>query len=184
MIKNTIAVTRSFHVSYKLKQLILTNKETGEEHSRTLEDLGCVIFEHPQITFTQQAMQGFAEHNISVIFCDGKYHPTSLLLNLDAHYIQTERFRFQIDSSEPLRKNLWQQVIKAKLWNQGKLLEILGKNGEPLFPLIETGKKWRLRKQRGLGRKNLLEHTFWRGFQPRAFRGHAKPCAELRLCHS
>jgi CRISPR-associated protein Cas1 len=187
MIKNTIAVTRSFHISYKRKQLILTNKETGEEHSRTLEDLGCVIFEHPQITFTQQAMQGFAEHNVSVIFCDGKYHPTSMLLNLDSHYIQTERFKFQIDSTEPLRKNLWQQVIKAKLWNQGKLLEILGKNGEPLYHLSKQVKSGDSENKEAWGAKIYWNTLFGDDFSRERFGDMPNPAlnygyAILRAC--
>jgi CRISPR-associated protein Cas1 len=164
MIKNTIAVTRSFHISYKMEQMILANKETGEEHSRTMEDLGCVIFEHPQITFTQKAMQGFAKHNVSVIFCDEKYHPTSMLLHLDSHYIQTERFRHQIDASEPLKKNLWQQVVQAKLWNQGMLLKMLGKNGEPLFHLARKVKSGDPENKEAWGAKIYWNELFGKDF--------------------
>jgi CRISPR-associated protein Cas1 len=55
-----------------------------------------------------------------------------MLLPLDAHHIQNEIFRAQVDASEPLKKNLWKQTIEAKIQNQAQLLGKLGKNSRPL----------------------------------------------------
>jgi CRISPR-associated protein Cas1 len=58
--------------------------------------------------------------------------PSSMLLNLNGHYIQQELFSCQINVTEPLKKQLWQQTVKAKITNQAELLERLGKNQHPL----------------------------------------------------
>jgi CRISPR-associated protein Cas1 len=50
-----------------------------------------------------------------------------MLLNLNAHHIQEELFRNQINASEPLKKQLWQQTIKTKIRNQAEHLKILNK---------------------------------------------------------
>ena len=48
--------------------------------------------------------------------------PAGLLLPLSGNTIQQERFTDQINSSLPLRKQLWQQTIKAKIENQAAVL--------------------------------------------------------------
>mgnify|MGYP006436259193 CR=1 FL=1 len=102
MIKRTVAITKPYHLSCRNAQLFLSDKETKEEVSRSIEDLGCLIMEHPHITFTQALIRTLSAHNVSVIFCDEKYHPTALLLHLDTHYVQQERFRYQVNASQPL----------------------------------------------------------------------------------
>ena len=48
--------------------------------------------------------------------------PVGLMLPLDGNTTQTERFRNQIDASIPLKKQLWQQTIQAKIENQAYVL--------------------------------------------------------------
>ena len=49
--------------------------------------------------------------------------PAGLLLPLDGHTLQSERFRHQLESSLPLRKQLWQQTVRAKIRNQAAVLQ-------------------------------------------------------------
>lgn len=135
MLKKILSFSNPFHLGTKLDQLIITNKETGELISRPIEDLSIVILDNQQITFTQHVLQLLAENNVSVVICDTKHHPSSLLMHLDTHHIQAERFRHQIGASEPLRKQLWQQTVKAKIRNQAKVLELAGEKNITLLNL-------------------------------------------------
>jgi CRISPR-associated protein Cas1 len=108
-------------------QLVIFNKETEDELIRPIEDIGYVIIDHPQITFSSGLMQVLAEYNVATVFCDSKHHPASMMLHLDTHHIQAERFRVQLSASEPLKKQLWQQTIKAKIRNQAAVLEFEGR---------------------------------------------------------
>ncbi len=135
MSKRILSFSNPFHLSTKLGQLVILNKETEDEITRSIEDLGYLILDHPQITFTTALMQLLAEFNIAVVFCDSKHHPTSMLLHLDAHHIQAERFKAQVSASEPLKKQLWQQTIKAKIRNQAKVLELSGQKAIALHNL-------------------------------------------------
>jgi len=45
------------------------------------------------------------------------------LMPLNGHSEQSERFRNQINASLPLKKNLWQQTVTAKILNQAALLK-------------------------------------------------------------
>lgn len=133
MIKRTLFFGNFVRLSTKDKQLIIEDKETGELTQTPVEDLGFVVFDNPTIVLTQNLLQEFAENNVAVVFCNKKHHPSSLLFHLDTNQIQTEIFALQINSKEPLKKQLWQQTIKAKIKNQAELLKSQNKNYEPLL---------------------------------------------------
>lgn len=120
------------HLAAKLNQLVITNKESGEIVQRPIEDIGFVFLDNQEITFTQGLMQQFAENNVAVVFCDKTHHPASMLFPLDGNTLQSERYKHQIEASEPLKKQLWQQTIKAKIRNQAELFNQLGKDDETL----------------------------------------------------
>lgn len=133
MLKRTLYFSNPYHLSGKLDQLIITNKDSGEVKQTPVEDLGFVVLDHPQITITQNVMQLLAANNTAVIFCDKKHHPNSMLFHLDTHQVQNERFRAQVGISEPLKKQLWQQTIKAKIRNQAAVLQLIKENEKPLL---------------------------------------------------
>jgi len=133
MSKRTLLFSNPYHLHTRLEQLVVDNKETGEVRTMPVEDLGFVVLEHPQITFSQGIMRLFLEHNVAVIFCNEKYLPTGMLLNLDGNQLQTARFRAQLDATEPLKKNLWMQTIQYKVRNQAAVLTAQGRDGQALL---------------------------------------------------
>lgn len=96
-----------------------------EDLVRTLpiEDLGIIILDHKQITITQGLIEALLENNCALITCDSKRMPTGLMLPLAGNTIQNERFRYQLESSLPLRKQLWQQTVESKIKNQASVLQ-------------------------------------------------------------
>lgn len=131
MIKRTIYLGNPYYVSVKDKQLILqTPDAAGIDHrlnkALPLEDLGILILDHQQITITHSVLQQIAAYNIALVSCDSSHMPASLLMPLEGHNTLQERFRNQIEASEPLKKQMWQQTIKAKIGNQAALLYKLG----------------------------------------------------------
>lgn len=132
MVGKSLFFLKPSHLSIKNRQLVITSKTTGEITERPVEDIGFVILDNSQITFTQSVIQLLAEHNAAVIFCDEKHHPASMLFHLDTHQVQTAHFRAQVEASEPLKKRLWQQTVKAKIRNQAAMLDFSGNDGEPL----------------------------------------------------
>lgn len=88
-----------------------------------IEDIGVMILDHPRIIISQALMAKLLANNVALITCDNTHHPTGLLLNLSGHTLQAERFKCQIEASLPLRKQLWQATVKAKIRNQALLLQ-------------------------------------------------------------
>jgi len=138
MLKRSLFIANPCHLSAQNNQMVVTNKETGEIKQASIEDIGFLILENPQITFTVRLAELLTENNVAVVFCNSKYLPTSMLLNLEQHHLQSEMFRNQINASEPLKKQLWSQTIIAKINNQASALKLLGKE---YLKLTELAKK-------------------------------------------
>lgn len=129
MIKRTIYFGNPAYLNQTMGQLVITKpKIEGQECEKKtipIEDIGVMILDNSQITITQSVMTKLLENNVAIITCDQYHHPIGLQLCLDSNTIQSERFQSQINCSESLRKNLWQQTIVSKIYNQAMVLREL-----------------------------------------------------------
>ena len=143
MIKKTLCFMNPAYLSLRDKQLVikLPEVETADdvpeiikkEAVRTIpiEDIGVVVLDNKRITITSGVLEALLENNCAVITCDSKSMPVGLMLPLVGNTLQNERFRDQLDSSLPLKKQLWQQTIRQKISNQEVVLH--------QYTLTETG---------------------------------------------
>jgi CRISPR-associated protein Cas1 len=115
MIKRTLYFGNPAYLSTHLEQLEIKVLETGETKSVPIEDIGVLILDNQQITITQAVMAKLLANNTALITCDNTHHPVGMLLNLDGHTLQSRIFTAQVEASEPLKKQLWQQTIIAKI---------------------------------------------------------------------
>lgn len=134
MIKKTLYFGNPAYLSATNKQMIIKLPEVEGtdapdsfkaqlKKSVPIEDIGIVVLDNKQITITHGLMEQLLDNNVALITCDSARMPTGLLLPLCGHSTQTEHFREQIEATQPLKKQLWQQTIKAKIKNQAILLE-------------------------------------------------------------
>ena len=139
MIKRTLYFGNPAYLKTNNEQLVITypieivGGQPLPEETKTLpiEDIGVLILDHQQITITQALIAKLLANNVALITCDNSHHPTGLMLNLDGHTLQSARFQAQVDATVPLKKQLWQQTVSAKIYNQARMLEsidIVAKN--------------------------------------------------------
>ena len=138
MIKKALYFGNPAYLSFNNGQLVLRLPEVEKNDSvptafkqkaeRTIpvEDIGVLLLDHRQITITHALLAALLDNNCAVITCDDSHLPTGLMLPLCGNATQSERFRDQIEASLPLRKQLWQQTVQAKIANQAALLHRLG----------------------------------------------------------
>ena len=133
MIKKTLFFANPAYLSTKNEQLHISFPDTNQP-ARTvpIEDIGLVVLEHPQITLTHAALSKLTEHKVCLVTCNSQHLPEGMMLPLQGHSSQTERIRIQLEASLPLKKNLWQQTVIAKIENQAALLEERGKDATRL----------------------------------------------------
>lgn len=127
MIKKTLYFGNPAYLSLRQGQMVIrlpdiVKNETLPERmkqqgeiTKPIEDIGIVVLDNKQITITQGLLEALLENNSAVITCDNRSMPVGLMLPLCGNSVQSERFRDQIDASLPLKKQLWQQTIKAKI---------------------------------------------------------------------
>lgn len=136
MIKKTLYFGNPAYLSLRNAQLVIKLPEVEKcpslpeamkrqsEITKPIEDIGVVILDNKQITITSGAIEALLENNCALITCDSKSMPVGLMLPLYGNTTQNERFRKQLDASLPLKKQLWQQTIQAKINNQASSLSI------------------------------------------------------------
>ena len=134
MIKRTLYFGNPAYLSVRYAQLEIRLPEVEKNNSLPesfkaqavkqvpIEDIGVVVLDNKQITITQGAISALLENNVAVISCDEHRMPSGLMLPLAGNTTQSERFRYQIEASLPLKKQLWQQTIQAKIANQSAVL--------------------------------------------------------------
>lgn len=148
MIKRTLYFGNPAYLSLRMQQLEIRFPEVEKSRSlpdffkettiRTIpiEDIGVVVLDNRQITITQGAIDALLDNNVALITCDKNRMPVGLLLPLDGNRTQNERFNHQIEASLPLKKQLWQQTIQAKINNQATALS------QERFCEVANMRKW------------------------------------------
>jgi CRISPR-associated protein Cas1 len=131
MIKKTLYFGNLMYLSCRNNQMVMSVPHAkGFDHmldnTIPIEDIGVVILDHSQITITQFLITRLLENNVALINCDESHLPKGLMLNLAGHTLQQSRFQTQIEASVPLKKNLWQQTVQAKIRNQAAVLRRIG----------------------------------------------------------
>jgi CRISP-associated protein Cas1 len=139
MIKRTLYFGNPAYLKTAHEQLVIERKD---EESKTvpIEDIGIVILDHQQITITQALMAKLLTNNVGLITCDSTHHPVGLFLNLDGNTLQSQKFQAQLAAALPLKKQLWQQTVSAKIDNQAANLRIQGADERPLLALAKRVK--------------------------------------------
>lgn len=128
MIKRTLLFGNPAYLSLNNSQLVIERPELkalGEKEAKKsipIEDIGIVLLDHPQITLTHGCIQALLQNNAVVVACGASHHPTGMLLPIEGHETQSERYRCQAEASAPLKKQLWQQTVQAKILNQAAVL--------------------------------------------------------------
>lgn len=106
----------------------LTVSASGEEVGRVpLDDIGVLLCHAHGLTYSNNLMVELARRGAAVVLCGANHMPVAWLWPLDGHHVQSLRMRQQLEAGEPLRKRLWQVLVRAKIEQQQAVLARLGK---------------------------------------------------------
>ncbi len=122
----------------KVENRLLVIKIKEQVTTIPLSDIAVLIISNPAITLTHSVLAQIANLGGIIVVSDNKYLPAGMLLPLQNHHIQTRRFINQAEASLPIKKKAWQEIISAKIRNQGEFLNDI--NGSDAG-LIQMSKK-------------------------------------------
>jgi len=106
----------------------MTVSSEGQEVGRVpLDDIGVLLCHAHGLTYSNNLFVELSRRGASVVLCGANHMPLAWVWPLDAHHVQALRMRHQLEADEPLRKRLWQVLVRAKIEQQGAILERMGK---------------------------------------------------------
>src|SRR5438105_4046901 len=99
---------------------LVIQRENQNETTMPLGDVAALVLSHPQISASLATFAGLASRGAIVTICDSRHMPAAMLMPLETNVLQAERFIRQAESSLPLRKRLWKQIVRAKVRAQAR----------------------------------------------------------------
>lgn len=165
MIKQTLMFTSPVALSLRYGQLVVKSRDDDKSLTRPIEDIGYIVIDNPMISITMPLLNELCKNNVAVIFCDEKQMPLSMLMPLEANSTLQESYRFQIEASAPLKKQMWKQLVEAKIKNQAALLERVGKDGNELKPFFMNVKSGDSDNREGAAARVYWPRLFDDGFK-------------------
>jgi CRISPR-associated protein Cas1 len=141
MLKRTIYIGNSAHLRLQDFQMKIEDPKTKElKGTAAVEDIGFLVLDHYQITLSHQLMVALQKNNVAIISCDTSHMPLGLMLPLAGHVEHSERLKFQLNASEPLKKQLWKQTVEAKIYQQKEVLRKYKLPHEPMLAYLQQVK--------------------------------------------
>ena len=118
----SVYIANPARLTVRREQLVIAQ---DSEVTIPMEDITSLMVESRQVSITSAALQKLAEYEVTVYFCDEQHLPSALLLPLNSYCRQLKVLQVQIALTKPRQKQLWQQIVAAKISNQAKCLELL-----------------------------------------------------------
>ena len=87
-----------------------------------IEDIDTLMIDNYAVTMSANLLGELANQNVATIICDARHTPCSITAPLSQHSRQAKITSQQTSMSAPLRKNLWQAIVKQKIINQAAVL--------------------------------------------------------------
>lgn len=132
-----IQITQPGALRIKNRQLVYIPQE-GTEVTLPLEDVSVLILENDQIALNSYFLSALADFNIVLFVSDATHTPSGAFYPFHQHSRTSEIAWQQVALTEPFKKRVWQEVVKAKISNQSSCLQALGSSyANPLQEMVK-----------------------------------------------
>ena len=117
----TVYIESACKMSYKSGYLVVRKEDdTAKIH---LSEVSTIILQTMQVFISAYLMAELAKNKISLVISDDKCNPVGQYLPLYGAHNTSKRIMEQIAWGEPIKKRVWQHVIKDKIREQARFLE-------------------------------------------------------------
>ncbi|MBY0309340.1 MAG: type II CRISPR-associated endonuclease Cas1 [Phycisphaerales bacterium] len=129
MVTRTVEVSRDpSHLCVRDGQMLVLRRDANRQPlpaappnlagSIPLEDLGVLVVDERDTTYTHSLLAQMAEHGCALVVCGRDHHPAGMYLPLNTSTQLLARLDAQINAPRPRIKRLWQSVVAAKITAQ------------------------------------------------------------------
>lgn len=123
MIHRVVDLQEPGHYVHLERGFLVVAKGDAEVGRIPLDDIGAIVFSGQGNSVSTNLLAELSARSICAIFCGPNQHPAAMLLPYEGHHLHRSRLDAQIQASEPLRKRLWQQIVRAKILGQAACLQ-------------------------------------------------------------
>lgn len=121
MAYRNIFISNEAKLRLRNKQLIVDN---GEELSFPIEDIRSIVIDNAYTTLSAKLISKLSEDGVCVIVCDDRHTPSAVMMPIGVYCRVNKRVTLQFEQSKPKLKRIWQEIVKAKINNQARCLEL------------------------------------------------------------
>ena len=165
MLKRTLVFSNPMSLSLKKCQLVLAFKDDPDNKMTIpIEDIGVVIIENQQVSITVPLMNALIEGNVQVVVCNDRGMPSAMLQSFESNNLQGENLRNQMNAGEVLKKQLWKQIVEAKIRNQAALINKVGQEGDILKQYYRNVKSGDSDNREGIAARVYFSELFGESF--------------------
>lgn len=122
------------HLSRSRGFLVVSDGE--DELGRVpLDDIDAIVVTARGASYSNSLVAECARRGIPLVICGENFAPLAWLWPFQGHHTPGLRMRQQLEAGKPLKKRLWQTLVRAKIRQQAAALEAVGKPGSALSDL-------------------------------------------------
>ena len=130
-----VIIKKSEKLHFKDNQLIIDKDESSIKVP--LEDISYILIEDSSTILTTRLLAELGKNAISLIVCDEKFEPTSIMYPYNYHFKQLDVFTHQLEIDDSIKNEFWNQIVKRKIENSIRVLEMTSKEEFPISKLTE-----------------------------------------------
>lgn len=138
MAYRNIVISSSVKLTVKNNQLVISGETEGIV---PVEDIRTLLVESKASIISTYALSFLAQNGVCVYFCDEKHLPCAVLTPFAQHTRQKKQIELQISQTKPRLKNMWSEIVIAKIINQSICLEFCDKDEKDILNLKNLTKK-------------------------------------------
>jgi CRISP-associated protein Cas1 len=116
--------------------LLVVSKDRVEIGRIPLDDVAAVIVHAHGVSWNTNLVVALAQRGALMVLCGSNHAPVAVCMPLDGHHGQNARMRAQWETGRPLAKQLWREIVVAKIRWQAAVLESRGVRADAFNVLV------------------------------------------------
>jgi CRISPR-associated protein Cas1 len=110
------------------------------DYTIPIEDISTIILESQGITVTNKLLAECSVQRVPIYICDEKHLPAGIVLPFASYSREYKNLKMQMFLPKVLKNQIWKKIVKGKIENQARCLDIVGKERHNLWKIADEVK--------------------------------------------
>lgn len=165
MIGRIIEIAGDSRYLHKDRGFLVVSHKDREQGRVPLDDVAALICNAHGLVYSNNLLIALVERGCPIVLCGKNHMPAGIICAVDSHHRQGARLDAQASATLPMKKRLWQELVRSKLGMQAAALGVYGLPEPPLRALIPKVASGDARNMEGVGARRYWSLLFGRKFR-------------------